>query len=82
MICPQPGSRCGKIIHIKRRKPLVGNLKNTDYLQTMVGGSNVVNRKCYLLHRFVWEVYNCLIPDGYVVDHIKNNKMDNHITNL
>lgn len=74
-------SKCGKIINIKRQKLLVGNLYTTG-LRCHVRASNDTKPKCYQVHWFICECHNCLIPDGYVVDHIKNNKMDNHITNL
>lgn len=34
------------------------------------------------VHRVVWISRNGIIPDGYVVDHINNNKLDNRIGNL
>lgn len=35
-----------------------------------------------LVHHLLWEMYNCPIPDGYVIDHIINNKTDNQLKNL
>lgn len=71
-------SRCGKII----QKPLVGNLINTGYLLCMVRRSDDVTQKHYLMHRFIWETYNCVIPDDYVVDHLNGNKTDSRLKNL
>ena len=34
------------------------------------------------VHRIIWISVNGIIPDGYVIDHINNDKMDNRITNL
>lgn len=34
------------------------------------------------IHRIVWIADHGIIPDGYVIDHINNNKMDNRSTNL
>lgn len=34
------------------------------------------------VHRIVWIAANGLIPEGYVIDHINNNKLDNRIENL
>ena len=39
-------------------------------------------QKRYQVHRFVWECYNGIIPDGKVIDHINNNKKDNRLCNL
>ena len=35
-----------------------------------------------LLHRCVWEYYNCTIPDGYEIHHIDLDKSNNDISNL
>lgn len=35
-----------------------------------------------LLHRCVWEYYNCKIPEGYEIHHIDLNKSNNDISNL
>ena len=34
------------------------------------------------VHRIVWIAAHGIIPDGYVIDHINNNKQDNRIENL
>ena len=34
------------------------------------------------VHRVIWISQNGIIPDGYVIDHINNNKQDNRIDNL
>jgi hypothetical protein len=33
-------------------------------------------------HRFIWELHNGTIPDGYVIDHIDNNPLNNQLSNL
>lgn len=40
------------------------------------------NRKTYYVHRFVWEFYNGVIPDGKVIDHINDDRVDNQLGNL
>jgi len=35
-----------------------------------------------LLHRYIWEKNNGNIPEGYVVHHIDENKLNNDISNL
>ena len=39
-------------------------------------------QKRYQVHRFVWECYNGIIPDGKVINHINNDKEDNRLCNL
>ena len=38
--------------------------------------------KSYQTHRFIWECFNGLIPDGKEIDHINNIKSDNRLSNL
>ena len=40
------------------------------------------NHKTYQVHRFVWECFHGVIPDGKVVDHINDNRGDNRLCNL
>lgn len=39
-------------------------------------------KMCCRVHRIVWIASHGIIPDGYVVDHINNNKQDNRLCNL
>ena len=39
-------------------------------------------QKTYLVHPFVWECFNAIIPAGIEVGHIHNNKNDNRLCNL
>ena len=39
-------------------------------------------QKQYHVHRFVWECFNGLIPEGKVIDHINDIKTDNRLCNL
>ena len=38
--------------------------------------------KGYSVHRFVYECFNGIIPDGKVIDHVNNIKDDNRLCNL
>lgn len=40
------------------------------------------NDKTYSSHRFIYECFNGLIPDGLVIDHINTIRDDNRIENL
>ena len=39
-------------------------------------------QKNYYVHRFVYECFNSIIPDGKVIDHVNNIKDDNRLCNL
>lgn len=57
-------SECGKIVNIDREAILLGNPLNSNYLVCNVRARNTRKRKTVLLHRFVWECYHGIIPDG------------------
>jgi len=48
----------------------------TTYRQVEIFG------KGYKVHRIIWEMHNGEIPDGYVVDHIDGDGLNNKIENL
>ena len=71
----------GNIIHIIKKIPTKGNKTHIGYMNCSVrkyGG----RRKAYQVHRFVWECFNSLIPEGKVIDHINDDKEDNRLSNL
>lgn len=39
-------------------------------------------KKCFRVHRLVWEAFNGIIPDGYEINHINENKTNNRLDNL
>ena len=39
-------------------------------------------QKGYYVHRFVYECFNGIIPDGKVIDHVNNIKDDNRLCNI
>lgn len=47
-----------------------------DYLRVRYEG------KAYSVHRVVWEMFNGGIPDGFLVDHIDGDGLNNRIENL
>ncbi len=75
-------SEDGYIIHIIKRNPMKGNIKNSGYLHMSVRKHGESNQKMYLSHRFIWECYNGSITDDLVIDHINNDKQDNRLCNL
>ena len=72
----------GEVIHIARQVPLKGNDNNTGYLSTKVRGSGNRKQTGVFIHRFIYECYNGLIPDGMVIDHVNDDKQDNRLHNL
>lgn len=61
-------------------KELKGSMLENGYLVvTIVNGEC---RKQCRIHRIVWVAANGVIPDGYVIDHINNDKTDNRLCNL
>lgn len=64
---------------LQRYKGLKGVVINGYIVHTL--NANGI-KKHVRAHRIVWMAVNGEIPDGYVVDHINNNKTDNRITNL
>ena len=76
------GSKDGNIINITKKIPNIGNKNNRGYLICAVRKYAQPGHKVYLVHRFIWECYNGLIPDEKVIDHINNKKDDNQLSNL
>ena len=71
----------GYIINSMRLVPRKGRLNLAGYLNTGVYNQN--GKKIYQTHRFIWESINQqIIPDGYQIHHINNDKQDNSIENL
>ena len=71
----------GEIIHIIKKVPTQGGKQHRGYL--LCGVRKYGGRKeTYSVHRFVWECFNGLIPEGKVIDHINDDKQDNRLCNL
>ena len=71
-------SKDGYIINRKRLKARKGQMMASGYFNL-----NMNNKKCYTSHRFAYEAVNQqIIPDGYQIHHINNDKQDNSIENL
>ena len=57
-------------------------LNSTGYFQTAVY-SDDGKKKLFESHRFIWEAINQqIIPHGYQIHHVNNDKQDNSIVNL
>ena len=74
--------RDGKLYWIKKHcnKVVVGNVAGS-----LCGGSYLafkLKRKRYMVHHAVWYLHGNTIPDGYMLDHINRDRLDNRIENL
>ena len=76
------GSKQGEVIHISRFVPVKGNVDGGGYLRIAVRGSGDMKQKTVSVHRFIYECYNGVIPEGMVIDHINDIRDDNRIKNL
>ena len=72
----------GNIIHLVKQVPNPGHKLKNGYLACMVRKHGQNGQKGYNVHRFVYECFNGLIPDGKVIDHVNNIKDDNRLCNL
>ena len=66
-------------IKLERPKELKGS--NTHGYRSVAIRNGHTKLHCFV-HRIIWISVNGVLPDGYVIDHINNNKTDNRISNL
>ena len=71
----------GELIHIVEKIPTQGTKNHSGYMQCSVRKYGE-KQKRYFTHRFIWECFNTIIPEGKVIDHINNDKEDNRLCNL
>ena len=76
------GSKDGRIIHIVKQKPQFGNKNKFGYMQIMVRRYGESKQKNFCVHKFVYECWRGLVPDGKEIDHIDDNKENNKLANL
>lgn len=70
------------IIHINKKILSRGNQAHNGYFKISVRGYCQSGFKSIYVHRFVWECFYGIIPEGKVIDHINNEKDDNRLCNL
>ena len=70
------------MINIVKRVPHKGNKMRNGYLIVGVRKHGQSGFKTYYIHRFAWECFYGIIPEGNVIDHINKNKEDNRLCNL
>ena len=75
------GNESGEVIHIIKKVPMKGAKNHSGYTIFSVKKYGGRPKACQV-HRFVWECFHGIIPEGKVIDHINNDKEDNRICNL
>lgn len=73
------GTRGPGGIPYKEPKELKGTILNGYYVVSIRNASTKMQCR---VHRIIWISQNGIIPEGYCIDHINNDKTDNRITNL
>ena len=80
-ICKKYGAKeDGTILNLRTMRNIKPQINIRGYLQVSVCLNK--KRKTYKHHRFVYECFRGDIPPELQVDHIDNNKVNNHIDNL
>ena len=72
-------SKEGVIVNSKTMR-IIKLEKSGKYLR-FTGNYNL-DKKHFLVHRVVWEVFNREIPEGFVINHIDNDGNNNNLKNL
>ena len=72
----------GNIINLVKQVPFSGRKQKSGYLKHGVRKHGQNGYKGFFVHRFVYECFNGIIPDGKVIDHVNNIKVDNRLCNL
>ena len=75
-------NRQGDVILIPSSKLIKGRDHNSGYRQVNVCRLGDGKFTSVLVHRFVYECYNGVIPNGMVICHINDDKKDNRLCNL
>ena len=69
-----------EIININKMKLLKGSISKHGYRHVTIRYEGC--KIHYYYHRFIYECHHGTISEGYVIDHIDNNKLNNDIDNL
>jgi hypothetical protein len=66
-------------VKLDEPKELMGSVVNGYKVVSIRNGKTKMQCR---VHRIVWIAEHGIIPDGYVIDHINNDKQDNRLCNL
>lgn len=72
----------GQIINLVKKQLINTRIIKGGYVVCNMFKYGDPETKTYLVHRFVWECYNGLIPDGMMITHINDVRDDNRFCNL
>ena len=75
-------SKSGKVINCQTMNKFSGSNNHTGYLSVNVNSVDKSKPKTIQAHRFIFECFHGIIPNGKVIDHINDIKDDNRIKNL
>ena len=75
-------SKNGEVINLKNKKKIKITKDSGGYFKFIIFSKKVEKPINYYQHRFVFEVFNGVIPTCLEVDHINNVKSDNRLKNL
>lgn len=70
------------VVYRKFNNKETSKILKRGYYQIRVGPGYKYKPKRFFMHHIVWIWYNGPIPDGYEIDHINRDKLDNRIENL
>lgn len=73
----------GNVYHKDRpNSPKIQEFNNCGYKRVQLSHVGHKYKKHYLVHRFVYECFNGIIPRGLEINHIDGNKINNRLSNL
>ena len=70
----------GKSNFSKHEKEIKYSVSYDGYYRVQLYKNGI--KRCHLLARIVWSSFNGVIPDGYEVNHIDEDKSNNSLSNL
>ena len=76
------GNKYGEVVHVSKFTPLKGSFDINGYQMVTVRASGDQKQTNVKVHRFIYECYHGIIPDGMVIDHIYDIRHDNRLCNL
>jgi hypothetical protein len=70
----------GEVFSLRFNRKLKGTINSNGYMQLFT--SKESKSKAYLVHRLVWNAFVGEIPQGFELDHIDRNPLNNALSNL